>query len=314
MDERPTSAGKAAGDVYVLALGVSGNSNALLLVACSDALKCGQAAAIPGPASPTGFEFMRVRGDGLITISFANLNADGSDDILFVTCTPNGAPAAPTCAAPTLALHVAQPINSGFVNLFPLANVELLMFTYPKHASRAEAGGKFTTFLTYEDCKTSFQNQNPPVSICVNSEVMLVNSTDNGKTWSTPVAVDNSAGQHFYPAIATDSSTGFVDLAYYSTQGDSFKHEVHIVRSQILPGTTTPTKPQAMTTLANAIDVAPQRINQSQSDFFLGVVARGSGVSGQSHMYTSFDSSAVPGNYNGRPLPELNNHLSMIAF
>jgi hypothetical protein len=46
----------------------------------------------------------------------------------------------------------------------------------------------------------------------------------------------------------------------------------------------------------------------------MGIVARGNHATGISHLYTSFDSTAVTGNYNGRALPELNNHISMITY
>lgn len=318
VDERATNAGTGAGDVYVQAQGSNANGNVLLLAACTNSLNCGAPASIPGPATPTGLTYMRVRSDGLITISFANVNGglEGlqTDDIFFVTCTPAGAPNPPTCGTPTLVQHVASPINSSFDPLFPLANIDMLMFTYPKHASRAEAGGKFTTFLVYDDCKSPFQFQKPPISVCVDAEVLMVTSTDNGQTWSSPVSVDTNAGHHFYPSIATDTSTGIVNLAYYSAEGDLFNHEVQVFGNQILPGSTTPAKPRPLTTIPDAIDLAPQRINQNQNDFFLGVIARGDSVSGQSHLYTSFDSTAISGTYNGRSLPELNNSIQKVTY
>jgi hypothetical protein len=51
-----------------------------------------------------------------------------------------------------------------------------------------------------------------------------------------------------------------------------------------------------------------------QSDFFMGAIARGNGVSGQSRLYTSFDSTTVSGTYKGRPDPELNNHISVFSY
>lgn len=318
VDERPTNAGIGAGDVYVQGLGSNASGTVLSLQACTNSLNCGTTVSIAGPSNPTGLEYMKVRSDGLITISYANVNGSleglQTDDIFFVTCTPTGAPNPPTCGTPTLVQHVASPINSSFFPEFPLTNIDMSMFTYPKHASRAEAGGQFTTFLVYDDCKSPFQFQNPPISICVDAEVLMVTSTDDGLTWSSPVSVDSNSGHHFFPAIVTDTSTGIVNLAYYSAESDPFNHRVQVVRNQILPGSKSPGTPVAMTTTATAIDLAPQRINQGQSDYFLGVAARGNSVSGQSHLYTSFDSTAVAGTYKGKPLPELNNHISRITY
>ncbi|MGD0164295.1 MAG: sialidase family protein [Candidatus Sulfotelmatobacter sp.] len=318
VDERATSAGKGAGDVYSIT--ENGAGAAVSLVACTNSLaSCSSTVSIGSPLSgPTGLDYVKVRTDGLITISFANANGGltglQSDDIFFVSCQPAGAPNPPSCVTPTLVQHVASPINSTFSPLFPLANINLLMFTYPKHSSRAETGGKFTTFLVYDDCKSPFQFENPPISVCVDAEVMMVTSTDNGQTWSQPVSVDTASGHHFYPAISTDTSTGIVNLAYYSTEGDIFHHAVRVFRNQILPGNISAGTPQPMTTLLNVIDPRPQEVNQSQIDFFMGVIARGDSITGQSHLYTSFDSTAVSGTYNGRPLPELNNHIGMITY
>ncbi len=315
VDERATNAGKGAGDVYVLAEGTDPNSsNLLLLVACTNTLNCGSLVSLANSTQAAGFNSMHVRSDGVITISFASINSDGSDDIFFVTCTPSGAPKAPVCGTRSLVQHVAVPINSSFSILTPLVNFDELMFTYPKQTTRAEAGGKFTTFLVYDDCKSPFQFGNPPSTICLNAEVVLVTSTDNGATWSSPVSVDTAVGHHFYPAIGTDASTGIVNLAYYSAEGDKFNHQVRVFRNQIPLGSTAPGTPRQVTTLLNPIDHTPQGLGMDQSDFFLGVIARGNGVAGQSRLYTSFDSTAVNGSYEARPAPELNNHISLFHY
>jgi len=312
VDERPTKAGVGAGDVYVSALGSNGSAAAILLTACTNTtLKCSPTVAITPTTSP-GFDYVSIREDGLITISWANANADGSNDIVFVTCTPAGAPKVPICSAPMPVVHVANPISSSFNSLFPLQNVHLLTFTYPKHASREETAGKFTTFLAYDDCEVLYQAKAAPT--CLESEVMLVSSTDSGKTWSRPVSVDSAPGHHFMPAIYTDTSKGIVNLAYYSSQGDRFNHRMQIFRNQIPPGSVTPDKPVAVTTVLDEIDPAPQEDNQSQFDYYMGIVARGPSATGRSHLYTSFDSTSTTGTYEGKPLPELNNNISMTTY
>ena len=47
---------------------------------------------------------------------------------------------------------------------------------------------------------------------------------------------------------------------------------------------------------------------------FIGAIARGNGTPGQSHLYTSFDSTAVNGTYNGKFLPESNNTIILKTF
>jgi hypothetical protein len=163
--------------------------------------------------------------------------------------------------------------------------------------------------LLYDDCRNPF-----PDAPCLNAEVVLTQSTDNGKTWSAPVSIDTATGHHFHPAITTDASTGIVNLAYYSTEGDPFNHEIQVWRNQILPGTTKVGTPQMVTTVLDPIDSNPQQLGLLQSDFFMGAIARGNGPSGQSRLYTSFDSTTVSGTYKGRQDPELNNHISVFSY
>jgi len=169
-------------------------------------------------------------------------------------------------------------------------------------------------FLTYEDCKNQFQFGNPPTPVCLNAEISMTTSTDNGQTWSVPVSVDTSAGHHFYPALALDASTRVVHLSYYSTAGDKFNHEVRVLHNQVAVGGTQLGNPQLVTKLLDPIDGDPQALGSFQSDLFMGAAARGTGTAGQSRLYLSFDSTAVAGAYEGRPDAEQNNTIGMIVY
>lgn len=318
VDERATRAGTGAGDVYVVGSNFNPSIQAasIFIVACTNALNCGGGAGVPisGSDALVGFPYGRVRSDGAITVSYINSNTDGTADIKFVSCTPKGAPKAPVCTAPNLVQHVAEPIvpNSNVLN--DMVNINLIAFTYPKHASRAESGGKFTSFLVYDDCKNPFVQGNPPFTVCLNAEVVMTTSADGGKTWSKPLSVDAASGHHFYPAITTDASSGIINVAYYSTEGDKFNHDVHVMRNQINPGSTTPGTPTAVTTLLDPIDGDPDGLGALQTDAFMGAVARGTGVSVKSRLYVSFDSTAVTGTYEGHTAPELNNSIIAVSF
>jgi len=310
VDERATGAGTGAGDVYVVnaLFDFTSQTTTVVLAPCTNSLTCGEPISISGSNLQTAVPYVRVRTDGLITVSFTNGNSDGSQSILFVTCTPAGAPNPPACSAPVTVATIANPLNPTSNVLTPLVNINLLTETFPKHADRTDSGG-FTTFLLYDDCKNPF-----PDAPCLNAEVLLTQSTDSGKTWSPPVSIDPVRGHHFHPAISIDASIGMVNLAYYSTEGDPFNHEIQVWRNQILPGTANVAKPQMVTTVLDPIDSDPQQLGLIQSDFFMGAIARGNGVSGQSRLYTSFDSTTVSGTYKGRQDPELNNHISVSSY
>lgn len=139
-------------------------------------------------------------------------------------------------------------------------------------------------------------------------------STDNGKTWSTPASIDAASGHHFFPAIATDQSTGTVNIVYYTTEGNKTHHDVRVFLNQIAPGTNTLSPPQQITTTPAPMDISPENNAFLCCEFYIGAIARGTGSKGESHLYTSFSPTFVNGIYNGKPVPEKNSHISLLTF
>jgi hypothetical protein len=310
VDERPTKAGAGAGDVYLVA-----DALAVTLVPCTNGLNCGQPLVVSG-SDFTQFSDVQVRADGLITVSYMVVNSNGAPgaDIKFVTCTPSGAPKAPSCGAPVLVTHLANNLVPDFGgSLSNLVNYVPPVTSFAKHTSRAESGKNFTTFLVYDDCKDPFVQNNTSI-VCINAEVMLTTSTDAGKTWSTPVSVDTARGHHFLPAITTDTSTGIVHIAYYSAEGDRFNHAIRVFRNQINPGGVKLGPPQAVTKFPDTLDNGFVPSLLPFNDFFMGAKARGNGVSGQSRLTLSFDSALVDGIYEGHAAPDANNSIVQISF
>jgi len=316
VDERSSGSGNGAGDVYVI---FSGNNFSTLIAACTNSLHCGKGVQIPGTDNGAGGIDMHVRRDGAITISYLSRANQGGSTINFVTCTPGGAPKPPVCgtphAGPTIAIPLPILHNSNFDTL---ANINVSAVTTLKHASRAESGGKFTAFLVYNDCKVTFTDpsiQNAP-TWCLTADVKVTFSADDGVTWSTPASVDTASGHHLMPTVTTDASTGIVNIVYYSTEGDRFNHEVRVLLNQIKPGGTTVGPAQSITSVFDAIDdFAPSNTGAAFfGDTVVGASARGNGTSGQTRLYTSFDSTAANGIYKGKPLRELNNAISVFSF
>ena len=236
-----------------------------------------------------------------------------------MTCTPGAAPNPPVCGTPHIGPTIAIPLpilhNSNFDTL---ANINVSAVTSLKHTSRAESGGKFTTFLVYNDCGVTFTDpsiQNAP-TWCVAADVKMTFSADNGVTWSTPASVDIASGHHFMPTVTTDDSTGIVNIVYYSTEGDRFNHNVRVLLNQIKPGGTAAGPSQSITTVLDAIDdFAPSNTGSAFfGDRAVGASARGNGASGQTRLYAAFDSTAANGAYNGKLLRELNNSISVLSF
>jgi hypothetical protein len=297
VDERPTSAGTGAGDVYAVTE-VDDNTapHSVSLIACTNSLTCGPAIAISAGEDSQSSAYVRVRPDGAITVNYV-----GGNIIKFVTCTPGGAPTPPICTAPTVVQKLpgalaATPIDT---NLLPVL--------FPKHAIRGEAGGKFTTFLVYDICQTALGTE------CLKAEVLLTTSTDNGQTWSTPVSVDTAAGHHFCSNITTDPVTGITQIAYYSSEGDPFRHDVRVFRNQINAGSTAPGTPRLVTQTLDPLDGTETTLNPSITGS-VGASARGTSATGTSRLYLSFTSSLVTGTYEGFSEPDLNNSIAEVSF
>ena len=303
VDERSTSDGTGAGDVYAVTEIADNTVNNVSLAACTNTLNCGPAIVISAKEAFQSSSYVRVRPDGVITVNYVGGNASGLD-IKFVTCTPAGAPDPPVCTAPT----VVQKVTGASPN--PL-DINLKPFLFPKHAIRAEAGGKFTTFLVYDNCQSTFA---PPDSNaeCLNAEVLLTTSTDNGKTWSTPVSVDTAAGNHLASNITTDPVTGKTQIAYYSSEGDPFQHDVRVFSSQINPGSTAPGAPQMVTQTLDPLDGTETTLIPNIG--FIGAAARGTSATMPSRLYVSFTSSTVAGTYEGFSAPDLNNSITQVSF
>ena len=75
-------------------------------------------------------------------------------------------------------------------------------------------------------------------------DVIMAASADNGRTWHFG-AVDNGAGDQYFPWLRTDTATNTVNIAYYSTQADTAGHRPQVLLRQIRPGTATPDPPGA---------------------------------------------------------------------
>jgi len=145
----------------------------------------------------------------------------------------------------------------------------------------------------------------------------MTSSTDDGATWSPVTLVSSSPGQQFFGAIANDTSTGTVNIAYYSTENDFFQLRPQVFLAQILPGTTSVGKPQLLTSAFADVQASPPIVELDQPEFFgsqIGIAATGTGIAGESTAYVSFTWTSVAGTYDGVSSPDVNNHLTTFQY
>lgn len=143
VDPRQTRSATGAGDLYTVVTELTGSDTTNVLNACTNPnLNCSNPIVISGGDLNADISFVQVRPDGLITVSYRNPTSAGPEDVMFVTYTPNGAPAAPTCGSPQLVTTESNPA-AGLVGDLPMEDG-----TYPRHVNLQESDGtRFTTFL-----------------------------------------------------------------------------------------------------------------------------------------------------------------------
>ena len=318
VDQR--TSGTGAGDVYtVVTETLSKNDFAdtsISLMACTNAdLNCSNNILISGTDKEAKFASVQVRPDGLITLSYVNYNSltAKSEELKFVTCTPNGAPNAPTCSAPVLITTETF--------LRRIGQTRLEDFMMPKHAHRPESNGTFTTFLVYDRCEVpllALSKADSLTATCPKTDVVVTSSTDGGQTWSAIAKVSNGPFQQFFSTIATDSSTGTVNIAYYSTENDvTFQTRPQVFLAQIVPGTTSVGTPNLLTSASiypNTTAAIPTQLEPLGLGDRIGLAAAGTGTAGQSHAYVGFTWNSVFGTYGGTALPDMNNHLTFLQY
>lgn len=317
VDQRSTGTG--AGDVYAVVTQADPNNTlhtSVFLMACENAnLNCSNSIQISGADLEGDFGWVQVRPDGSITVSYRNTSFPGinPEDIKFVNCTPHGAPNPPTCSAPVLVTREKTPIFASFIGDVPMLDV-----LYPKHVHRLDSDGKtVTTFLVYDRCAARVIAFGFAADFCPKTDVVVTGSNDDGRTWSPVTKATNSAGQQFFGTIATDTSTGIVSIAYYSTEKDPFQQRPQVFLAQIAPGAISVGTPQLLTSASADPAAGSPVITLLAPQGFgdrIGLAAGGTGAAGQSHAYVGFTWNSVFGTYAGVPMPEMNNHVTRLQY
>jgi hypothetical protein len=317
VDQRPNGSGTGAGDVYVSNILSTPQGIFVVLTACNNTLaSCSQTAVISGADLSTQNAHVRVRPDGGVTVVYVNRQEGPAPDFLqlydikYVTCTPAGAPGAPTCAAPKLIVREDQPIPSrgGGLGGGSLAVSNFLITTYPKHDHRVGASG-VESYVVWDRCKV--QNIQGG-GVCPDSDIRYALSTNNDTSWNFGF-VDTNTGDQYFPAIRADSSN-VLNIAYMSAQNDAgLNHRSQVLLRQIPVGLT----PDQVTTAV----VITSTAMEPSGDFFFGDAYIGNyiGVAARMtptgrHAYVHHTHTIVNGVYNGVSAPEQNNHLSRFDY
>ena len=213
------TSGTGAGDVYITdTMFDFYNGTAVIhLTACkNDLTSCSTPITISGNDYSTQFSDVKTTANGTITVTYGNFNTTMTPstyayislvDIKYVTCTPNGAPAAPTCSAPVLVASEYQAVNL-LADLTDVRNA-----TYPVHVERT---GDNYTFVFWERCATVSDlpfGGTYGYFTCPDANIVGKYSTNGGTSW-TPINIDTTSGHQIQPWAAYDSVRNVISIAY----------------------------------------------------------------------------------------------------
>lgn len=138
------------------------------------------------------------------------------------------------------------------------------------------------------------------------------NAASPTPTWaSVPIVVNASPGHQILSSPFTDPSTQTVNIVYLNSNADFFRHRFAVTLTQFTPnGAILP--PTALAAGLN--DPAADPYLSGNIGGYIGVTANGTGVGGQSHLYTGFTNNTTAGTYYGVSTPEPNNNISYFIY
>jgi len=211
VDTRATGTG--AGNVYISDTLFGYGTNIDLVACTNDLTQCSYTQSISGSDTSVQFSDIKTQANGTITITYGNYYTIETFtlpiyavDIKYVTCTPNGAPNAPTCNPPVLVKTDYAPIVDTLSGLNDLRNS-----TYPVHVETPNG-----TYVFWEHCG-SFSDLPFEASyggfVCPDSDIVGSVSTNGGVSWSS-FGVDTTYGHQIMPWASYDSSTDTIVIAY----------------------------------------------------------------------------------------------------
>jgi hypothetical protein len=323
-DPRQVGSGTGSGDIYVVNISqIPHSTQSIHLTACkalfTSLSDCSQTISIDTanqvnaprvsvvPAGPN---------QGIITITYNVYDNTSSgcstgspfcNDIKFVVCTPNGAPAPPSCAASTLVAVEHNPVYSIAGGRFPV-------YTVPVHANRADGSTGQTTFVVWTRCKVDATAYPFSGDDCPDADILMAWSKNLGSTW-TQTALETIIRHQFQPAIAVDASTGITDIVYNQTV-DYYNSIDLVILVQIPAGSTSGVQAIYVTRFGNNASADPHlQVSQLYGDY-MGIAVKGTGMPGGSRAYVGHTKNARLGTYvqPGVTAPDLNNHVSLVIY
>lgn len=332
VDER--ASGTGAADVYVTwtNFNLAQGTSSIELVACpanfSGVASCSPAVSISGADPQTQYSHISVRPDGVVTITYINLNVYATRvpgavqetfDIRYVSCVPNGAPLPPTCAQPVPVLTEEHPLyfNGNNFNATLAANT-FRVSTYPTHDQRWN-GSQYEEFIVWSRCASDplvlMGNYYFDVT-CSDADLVMswapTDAAGRSSAWAPVKAFDARKHDQIMPWVRTDHARNIIDVAYLSSQNDTYGHRLQTILAQIEPGSYERSQKDV---ILNPVAAEPNADDLLGAGFFgdyIGMASRGNGSTSRS--YVGFTGTVYRGKIQEVMVPGQNNLISETEY
>jgi hypothetical protein len=304
----PRSSGTGAGDIYIVNPSLRVLRSVMLLTACKATFMttsdCSTPLIVSGAEDGTVAPSVAVVGGGPNAGTIAITWLYG-ENIIFVTCTPQGAPAQPVCGNHTYA--ATDPYMIGLLTDNPYE-----FDPWPVLAARTDSAGQ-TFFVVWSTCKAAPEF---PLIACPDADVVMsVNTSISSPSWAFH-HVNTATGHQFLPSIAYDSGQGIINIAYYSTSSAYYKNQVVMQMNQIAPGTITIGATTNITTSYDSLEGDGTVLSTFSNPIgdFTGLAAHGGSASGSSRLYMGFTNNTRLGTYGTATNTQADNNVSRVTY
>ena len=303
------SSGTGAGDIYIVNPSLRVLRSVMVLSACkatfTTASDCSDPLIISssnqdGPVSPSVAVVQGGPNAGAIVITYVY-----GDQIIYIDCTPGGAPNRPTCGH-----HSTVRTDANMVS--QITDNPLDITPWPSIAARTDSGGQ-TLFVVWSSCKNT---PTFPLFACPDADVVMDVATNvTSPSWAFH-HVTTASGHQILPSIAYDTGQNMINIAYYSTSSDYYKNRVVMKMNQIPSGSITPGSTFSVTSTYDSLEGDGTLFDYRGGTLgsYMGLAAHGGSAQGSSHVYLGFTNSNRLGTYGADTNTQSDNNVSQVTY
>jgi hypothetical protein len=269
-------------------------------VRCSaDLTNCTQPILISGTDEDVQFSDVTITESGRTLITWAQIEGELEETAQTFTVKARIAPAGSTTFGPTrIVSRETNPIPFGG---FMHAN-DWRVATYPKSIA-PKVNGRERLFVLWDRCRFRLLD-----STCEESEIVMSQSTNDGRDWSQPKTI-STGGDNYFPAVSDEVGNRRFVVGWFTNRFDRIFHnrqDVEVVT--VNGGTGNVVKRQRVTKVSNESEADPLL-----GGFFIGDYIDVHLIKGRVYVGYNANYRSIRVLGQGFPIPQQDNYVSVVA-